>query len=172
LIAYGKDTFKGLCRNTQLILFDIPKQILTMDGPGSVALSLTELVASKGSLDQNPTRFCSVKKFKQILSLVTVEPVLFLYMLGLLTQFSIFQDLLYQKTCHQHFNASVCQHLNDTSNNAALDTVQSASFSQESSDLSLLAVFTRPPTVMQLYSSLSWLVTFWTSSTSLHLFRP
>ena len=96
-----------------------------MDRSGSIALSRTELVSSRESLDQKPTRLCSVKKFKQILSLVTVEPVLFLYMLGTFTQHSIFQDLLYQKTCHQHFNASVCHHLNNISNKPALDVVQS-----------------------------------------------
>jgi hypothetical protein len=58
-----------------------------MDGSGSVALSRTELVASKDSVDHKPTRFCSVKKCKQILSPVTVEPVLLLYMLGTFTVF-------------------------------------------------------------------------------------
>lgn len=56
------------------------------------------------------------------LSVVTVEPVLFIYMLATFMQYSVFQDLVYQKTCRENYNESVCHHLND--DHEALDIVQ------------------------------------------------
>lgn len=67
----------------------------------------------------------SLVRFKNALSIVTVEPVLFMYMLATFMQYSVFQDLVYQKTCHHNFNASVCHNLNN--NSYALDVVQEQS---------------------------------------------
>ncbi len=70
------------------------------------------------------TNSCSMilKWIKETLSIITVEPVLFIYMLATFMQYSVFQDLVYQKTCQSNFNESVCQNLND--NQGALDEVQ------------------------------------------------
>lgn len=64
-------------------------------------------------------------KLKNALSIVTVEPVLFFYMLATFMQYSVFQDLVYQKTCYSNFNASVCHNLNN--NTEALNVVQAQS---------------------------------------------
>ncbi|XP_069682462.1 proton-coupled folate transporter-like [Periplaneta americana] len=55
---------------------------------------------------------------------VTVEPVLFLYMLAIYMQYGIFQDLVYEKVCITTFNSTVCHKLNDSDYSANLDTVQ------------------------------------------------
>lgn len=34
-------------------------------------------------------------------------------MLATFMQYSVFQDLVYQKTCHDNFNVSICQSLNN-----------------------------------------------------------
>ena len=56
--------------------------------------------------------------------IVTVEPVLFFYMLATFMQYSVFQDLVYQKTCSYNFNSTVCTKLNDPIFKDALDLVQ------------------------------------------------
>lgn len=62
-----------------------------------------------------------------ILSSVTVEPVLFLFMLAVFMQYSVFQDLIYQKVCARTFNTTVCSHLYDPDNKDSLDYVQNHS---------------------------------------------
>ena len=56
--------------------------------------------------------------------LITVEPVLFLYMLGIYMQYGIFQDLVYEKVCITSFNETVCQNLHAPENSECLDVVQ------------------------------------------------
>lgn len=98
-----------------------------MDRSGSVASS-AELVPSSPSLSPLPEETAPVittlkTRFKTVLSsIVTVEPVLFFYMLATFMQYSVFQDLVYQKTCHNNFNITVCHNLNN--NTEALDVVQ------------------------------------------------
>jgi PCFT/HCP family folate transporter-like MFS transporter 1/3 len=79
-------------------------------------------VTSTDSFTPSAPVASTLVKFKKALSIVTVEPVLFLYMLATFMQYSVFQDLVYQKTCQSNFNSSVCQDLN--SNSYALDVVQ------------------------------------------------
>lgn len=88
--------------------------------------SSTDLVASIDSFSpsvvEEATVVSTLAKFKKALSIVTVEPVLFFYMLATFMQYSVFQDLVYQKTCQNNFNSSVCHNLNN--NSYALDVVQ------------------------------------------------
>jgi hypothetical protein len=44
-----------------------------------------------------------------LLRAVTVEPVLFLYMLGITLLFSVFQSLIYQKVCSHNFEEHICR---------------------------------------------------------------
>ena len=97
-----------------------------MDRSGSIASS-AELVPSTLSLAPMPEEGRSsavtfATRLKNALSIVTVEPVLFFYMLATFMQYSVFQDLVYQKTCHNNFNETVCHNLNN--NTEALDIVQ------------------------------------------------
>ncbi|XP_046438910.1 proton-coupled folate transporter-like [Daphnia pulex] len=84
--------------------------------------SSTDLVTSTDSFTPAAPAANRLDKFKNVLAIVTVEPVLFLYMLATFMQYSVFQDLVYQKTCQSNFNSSVCQNLNN--NSYALDVVQ------------------------------------------------
>jgi len=84
--------------------------------------SSTDLVTSTDSFTPTAPAANTLDKLKNVLSIVTVEPVLFLYMLATFMQYSVFQDLVYQKTCQSNFNSSVCQNLNN--NSYALDVVQ------------------------------------------------
>ena len=85
--------------------------------------SSTDLVTSLDSLSPQISGRASVLgRIKSALSIVTVEPVLFMYMLATFMQYSVFQDLVYEKTCQYNFNSSVCQNLNN--NSFALDVVQ------------------------------------------------
>lgn len=96
-----------------------------MDRSGSIEYSSEELVTSTVSLNpltDEKARFFSLSNLRKTLAVVTVEPVLFFYMLATFMQYSVFQDLVYQKTCYNNFNASVCQNLNNISH--ALDVVQ------------------------------------------------
>lgn len=84
--------------------------------------SSTDLVASVDSFTPSTPAASPLEKFKKALCIVTVEPVLFIYMLATFMQYSVFQDLVYQKTCQSNFNSSVCQNLNN--NSYALGVVQ------------------------------------------------
>jgi len=58
---------------------------------------------------------------------VSVEPVLFLYMLSTFTQYSVFQDLVYSRVCLEKYEPIVCGDLypiNQNSNQEVLDYVQ------------------------------------------------
>ena len=63
----------------------------------------------------------------QLLTEITVEPVLFLYMLSTFSQYALFQDLVYSKVCWAKYNASVCDNLHDTVYKVELDDVQTNS---------------------------------------------
>lgn len=58
---------------------------------------------------------------------VTVEPVLFLYMLGIFMLLPALQDLIYSKVCLETFSKDVCDDLYSSKNSEALDVVQSNS---------------------------------------------
>lgn len=58
---------------------------------------------------------------------VTVEPVLFFYMLGMYLLFSVFQNLVYQQVCNENYDESVCSNLYLEENKSALDFVQEES---------------------------------------------
>lgn len=58
---------------------------------------------------------------------VTVEPVLFLYMLAVFILLPALQDLIYTKVCLGDFSQDVCDDLYSSKNSDALDTVQAAS---------------------------------------------
>ncbi|KAG0723304.1 Proton-coupled folate transporter [Chionoecetes opilio] len=58
---------------------------------------------------------------------VTVEPVLFLYMLGMFILLPALQDLIYTKVCLEKFSRDVCDDLYSGNNSVALDTVQTDS---------------------------------------------
>ncbi|XP_059081316.1 proton-coupled folate transporter-like [Tigriopus californicus] len=62
--------------------------------------------------------FCVV--FKNI----TVEPVLFLYMLGVYLLYSVFQNLVYEKVCLEHNNSTVCADLYHPDHEDQLTLVQ------------------------------------------------
>lgn len=55
---------------------------------------------------------------------VTVEPVLFLYMLATYMQYAVYQDLIYIKACEALYNTTVCELLNEPENDYFLDQVQ------------------------------------------------
>ena len=59
---------------------------------------------------------------------ITVEPVLFLYMLATFSQYAIFQDLVYSKVCLAEYNSTICDDLHVNSNSTdykdILDFVQ------------------------------------------------
>jgi len=57
---------------------------------------------------------------------ITVEPVLFFYMLAVFMQYGIFQDLVYEKVCRTTFNVTVCENLHDPKYSECLDIVQNA----------------------------------------------
>ncbi|CAG5124190.1 unnamed protein product [Candidula unifasciata] len=54
---------------------------------------------------------CSGFKFRW--SMITVEPIVFLYMVASNLQFPTFQALVYKKTCLQTFNASFCEDMDN-----------------------------------------------------------
>ena len=94
-----------------------------MDRSGSVASSAELVPPSLSPMpEENPPVMAFVTRLKDALSIVTVEPVLFFYMLATFMQYSVFQDLVYQKTCHNNFNNTICHNLNN--NTEALDIVQ------------------------------------------------
>ncbi|KAG8234631.1 hypothetical protein J437_LFUL014207 [Ladona fulva] len=63
--------------------------------------------------------------FKMTLcSKMTVEPVLFLFMLAMFMQYTVFQELIYQTVCLSNFNASICDALNEKDNRQSLIQVQ------------------------------------------------
>jgi len=96
-----------------------------MNHSDTTEYSSEELVTSTVSLnpvDGHKVPFFSVQMIRNVRAVVTVEPVLFFYMLATFMQYSVFQDLVYRKTCENNFNATVCDNLND--NSAALDVVQ------------------------------------------------
>lgn len=92
---------------------------------GSVASSSVLVEASS---IQNPRSAspavgrCSFERLRATLSVITVEPVLFLYMLATFMQYSVFQDLVYQKTCRDNYDVAVCHNLSN--NPEALKFVQ------------------------------------------------
>ena len=64
-----------------------------------------------------------------ILKNITVEPVVFLYMLGTFLLFSVFQNLLYTNICEDATQdvvngTEVCEHLYDEENAVMLEEVQ------------------------------------------------
>ncbi|CAG7828121.1 unnamed protein product [Allacma fusca] len=65
--------------------------------------------------------------FCRLLSEITVEPVLFLYMLSTFSQYALFQDLVYSKVCWAKYNASVCDNLHNDSYHEELNDVQTDS---------------------------------------------
>ncbi|CAL8099102.1 unnamed protein product [Orchesella dallaii] len=60
---------------------------------------------------------------------ITVEPVLFLYMLSTFSQYALFQDLVYSKVCWTRFpeDTSICQNLHNESYKEQLEIVQTLS---------------------------------------------
>ena len=99
-----------------------------MNPSDSIENSSEELVTSTVSLNrvtEEQVPLCSFRMLKKVTGLVTVEPVLFFYMLASFMQYSAFQDLVYQKTCLDNFNETVCQNLNNITE--ALDLVQEQS---------------------------------------------
>ncbi|PSN50400.1 hypothetical protein C0J52_17048 [Blattella germanica] len=56
--------------------------------------------------------------------IITVEPVLFLYMFATFMHYGIFQDLVYEKVCITSFNETICKNLHDPNNSKCLDIVQ------------------------------------------------
>ena len=76
-----------------------------------------------------------LQRLTRLMSLITVEPVLFFYMLGIFLLFSVIQNLIYQKVCIHLFpaktstNDSVCANLYNPDHKDELDIVQeSASY--------------------------------------------
>ena len=51
-------------------------------------------------------------RFCRFLKTITVEPVMFLYMYLVFTQFLTFQALIYHKICINNYNTSICEVLN------------------------------------------------------------
>ena len=99
-----------------------------MNSSTPIEYSSEELVTSTVSLNHDNTErvpFFSLRMFRNVLSVITVEPVLFFYMLATFMQYAVFQDLVYEKTCLDNFNQTVCQNLNN--NTEALDIVQEQS---------------------------------------------
>ncbi|XP_069997744.1 proton-coupled folate transporter [Penaeus vannamei] len=58
---------------------------------------------------------------------ITVEPVLFLYMLAVFMLYPALQDLIYTKVCLQDFAKRICHDLYNPENREALDLVQTGS---------------------------------------------
>jgi PCFT/HCP family folate transporter-like MFS transporter 1/3 len=58
------------------------------------------------------------------LRLVTVEPILFLFMFAAFLTAPTVQALVYRKVCLQHFNISICDNLKNPEHEDAEDTVQ------------------------------------------------
>ncbi|CAL4097575.1 unnamed protein product, partial [Meganyctiphanes norvegica] len=58
---------------------------------------------------------------------VTVEPVLFLHMLGIFMLFPAILDLIYSKVCIHSYNKNICSNLHKPENHANLDGVQTMS---------------------------------------------
>ncbi|XP_071541507.1 proton-coupled folate transporter-like [Panulirus ornatus] len=58
---------------------------------------------------------------------ITVEPVLFLYMLSVFMLYPALQDLIYSKVCLEDFSKKVCDDLYAPENEVALDKVQTGS---------------------------------------------
>jgi len=60
---------------------------------------------------------------------ITVEPVLFLYMLAVFAQYSLFQDLVYIKVCSEKYfdSPQICEDLHDVQYSQELEVVQKAS---------------------------------------------
>ncbi|KAG7171944.1 Solute carrier family 46 member 3-like 1 [Homarus americanus] len=58
---------------------------------------------------------------------ITVEPVLFLYMLSVFMLYPALQDLIYTKVCLKDYSKRICDNLHDPVNHVALDTVQTDS---------------------------------------------
>lgn len=63
------------------------------------------------------------------LSHITVEPVLFLYMLSTFSQYALFQDLVYSKVCWTLFkkDSLICHNLHNDTYKTELETVQTQS---------------------------------------------
>ena len=99
-----------------------------MNPSNPIEYSSEELVTSTVSLNrvtEEQVPLCSFQMLKKVTGFVTVEPVLFFYMLATFMQYSVFQDLVYKKTCLDNFNKTVCQNLNNITE--ALDLVQEQS---------------------------------------------
>ena len=99
-----------------------------MNPSNPIEYSSEELVTSTVSLNhvtEEQVPLCSFRMLKKVTGFVTVEPVLFFYMLATFMQYSVFQDLVYKKTCLDNFNKTVCQNLNNITE--ALDLVQEQS---------------------------------------------
>eukprot|EP00095_Tigriopus_kingsejongensis_P003106 maker-scaffold428_size174301-snap-gene-0.23 protein:Tk03106 transcript:maker-scaffold428_size174301-snap-gene-0.23-mRNA-1 annotation:"hypothetical protein DAPPUDRAFT_328004" len=80
-----------------------------------------------------------LRTIQRLVRSVTVEPVLFLYMLGVYLLFSVFQNLVYEKVCLQHANATVCANLYLPIHEDVLDQVQKdASFWIKASTLAMV----------------------------------
>ncbi|ODM92375.1 Proton-coupled folate transporter [Orchesella cincta] len=64
--------------------------------------------------------------FAKYFSEITVEPVLFLYMLSTFSQYALFQDLVYSKVCWTRFSvdSNVCQNLHKEEYKEQLEIVQ------------------------------------------------
>ncbi|XP_045613412.1 proton-coupled folate transporter [Procambarus clarkii] len=71
---------------------------------------------------------------------VTVEPVLFLYMLAVFMLHPALQDLIYTKVCLQDYNQGICDNLYAPENHAALNTVQTGSSHWVQGSVFMLAV--------------------------------
>jgi len=58
---------------------------------------------------------------------ITVEPVLFLYMLSTFSQYALFQDLVYSKVCWTLYNPTICENLHADQYETELEAVQKQS---------------------------------------------
>ncbi|XP_071454037.1 proton-coupled folate transporter-like [Hetaerina americana] len=56
-------------------------------------------------------------------SKLTVEPVLFLFMLAIFMQFTVFQDMIYETVCENKFTTFVCNDLHNVKNRDKLEEV-------------------------------------------------
>ncbi|OXA64618.1 Proton-coupled folate transporter [Folsomia candida] len=68
-----------------------------------------QMKGNRGGVTISGSRCCSV--FTQFFSSITVEPVVFLYMLSTFSQYASFQDLVYMRSCLQSYPVSTCDKL-------------------------------------------------------------
>jgi hypothetical protein len=124
-VVFGKDVEASL-KKPKLIFMSKkveakrrPKMV-TVSGKRRIFGVIIDILKYKNS----GSRFC--QSLRHFFREVTVEPILFLYMLSTFSQYASFQDLVYSRACLQSYDLSTCDNLDAPEFNEEAEAVQSA----------------------------------------------